>query len=43
LALAGLMGAFLWLRRRQPIASDVAPLTQEETSRLAGLMRETDG
>jgi cytochrome c-type biogenesis protein CcmH len=43
LVLAGLMGAFLWLRRRQPIAADIAPLTQEETSRLAGLMRETDG
>jgi cytochrome c-type biogenesis protein CcmH len=43
LVLAGLTGALFWLRRRQPIAADIAPLTQEETSRLAGLMRETDG
>jgi cytochrome c-type biogenesis protein CcmH len=43
LVLAGLTGAFFWLRRRQPIAADIAPLTPEETSRLAGLMRETDG
>jgi cytochrome c-type biogenesis protein CcmH/NrfF len=43
LVLFGLAGTLLWLRRRQAIAADTAPLSPEETRRLDGLMRETDG
>jgi len=43
LVLAGLAGTFLWLRRRQPVATDAAPLSPEENQRLDGLMRENDG
>jgi cytochrome c-type biogenesis protein CcmH len=43
LVLAGLAGTFVWLKRRQPVPTDTAPLTPEETSRLDGLMRENDG
>jgi len=42
LVLVGLAGTFLWLRRRQPVPADTAPLTAEETSRLDRLMREND-
>jgi cytochrome c-type biogenesis protein CcmH len=43
LVLFGLAGTLLWLRRRQAVAADTAPLSPEETRRLDGLMRETDG
>ena len=44
LVAAGLVGAVFWLRRRQSgPAPDTTPLNAEETSRLAGLMRENDG
>jgi cytochrome c-type biogenesis protein CcmH len=40
----GLIGSVIWLRRRQTVpASETAPLSAEETSRLNGLMRESDG
>jgi cytochrome c-type biogenesis protein CcmH len=39
----GLAGSLLWLRRRQTILADTAPLSPEEASRLDGLMREHDG
>ena len=42
LVLVGLAGTFLWLRRRQSVPADTAPLTAEETSRLDRLMREND-
>jgi len=42
LVVTGLVGTLLWLRRRQPIPADTPPLTEEETSRLNGLLRETD-
>jgi cytochrome c-type biogenesis protein CcmH len=42
LVVAGLAGSVLWLRRRQIASADTAPLSAEETRRLAGLMRETD-
>jgi cytochrome c-type biogenesis protein CcmH len=41
LVLSGLLGAFVWLRRRQP--EPTAPLSPEEVRRLDGLMRENDG
>jgi cytochrome c-type biogenesis protein CcmH len=43
LVVAGLVGTFLWLRRRQAASADTVPLSAEETSRLDGLMRENDG
>ena len=43
LVVVGLLGAFVWLGRRQPGAADTAPLSPEETRRLDGLMRENDG
>jgi cytochrome c-type biogenesis protein CcmH len=43
LVVAGLVGTFLWLRRRQAASADTVPLSVEETSRLDGLMRENDG
>ena len=44
LVVAGLAGSVLWLRRRQTGAANAAaPLSTEETTRLQGLMRETDG
>jgi cytochrome c-type biogenesis protein CcmH len=43
LVVAGLIGTFLWLRRRQLVSADTAPLSPEETRRLDGLMRENDG
>ena len=43
LVLAGLAGTFTWLRRRRADPAETAPLTSDETRRLAGLMRETDG
>ena len=43
LVAVGLVGAVLWLRRRQTgPATGIAPLSAEETSRLAGLMQERD-
>jgi cytochrome c-type biogenesis protein CcmH len=42
LVLFGLAGSLLWLRRRQAIPANAAPLTPEETRRLDGLMREND-
>jgi cytochrome c-type biogenesis protein CcmH len=43
LVAAGLVGTFVWLRRRQLVPADTAPLSPEETRRLDGLMRENDG
>jgi cytochrome c-type biogenesis protein CcmH len=43
LVVVGLVGTFLWLRRRQAVSADTVPLSAEETSRLDGLMRENDG
>jgi cytochrome c-type biogenesis protein CcmH len=43
LVVIGLAGSLLWLRRRQTIPADAAPLSPEETRRLDGLMRERDG
>ncbi len=43
LVVVGLVGTFLWLRRRQSGTADTAPLSPEETLRLDGLMRENDG
>jgi cytochrome c-type biogenesis protein CcmH len=42
LVVVGLLGAIFWLRRRQPVPADTAPLSPEETHRLDGLMREHD-
>jgi cytochrome c-type biogenesis protein CcmH len=43
LVVGGLLGAIVWLRRRQSVTADSAPLSPEETHRLDGLMRENDG
>jgi cytochrome c-type biogenesis protein CcmH len=43
LVAVGLAGSLLWLRRRQAVSSAIAPLSPEETQRLNGLMRESDG
>jgi cytochrome c-type biogenesis protein CcmH len=43
LVAAGLVAASLWLRRRQQVAADLAPLSADETRRLDGLLRERDG
>jgi cytochrome c-type biogenesis protein CcmH len=43
LVAVGLAGSLLWLRRRQAVSSAIAPLSPEETHRLNGLMRESDG
>jgi cytochrome c-type biogenesis protein CcmH len=40
--LVGLIGTVLWLRRRPPVAADLAPLSAQEQRRLDGLLRETD-
>jgi cytochrome c-type biogenesis protein CcmH len=42
LVLVGLLGAIVWLRRRQSAVSDAVPLSPEEARRLDGLMREND-
>ena len=43
LVVVGLLGTVLWLRRRQSVSSEMAPLTAEENTRLEGLLREHDG
>jgi cytochrome c-type biogenesis protein CcmH len=43
LVAVGLVAASLWLRRRQQVAADIAPLSADETRRLDGLLRERDG
>jgi cytochrome c-type biogenesis protein CcmH len=43
LVAAGLIGAVLWLRRRQPATAETAPLSADESRRLDGLLREKDG
>jgi cytochrome c-type biogenesis protein CcmH len=43
LVAVGLAGSLLWLRRRQAITTEAAPLSPEETHRLDGMMRESDG
>ncbi|MDR3532230.1 MAG: cytochrome c-type biogenesis protein CcmH [Rhodopila sp.] len=43
LVLLGLIGTVIWLRRRQVVPADAAPLSPEETRRLDGLLRENDG
>jgi cytochrome c-type biogenesis protein CcmH len=42
LLFAGLVGTFVWLRHRQPVPADTAPLSAKEKTRLDGLMREND-
>lgn len=42
LVVFALVGAVVWLKRRQPVPADTAPLSAEETRRLDGLMREND-
>jgi cytochrome c-type biogenesis protein CcmH len=42
LVVVGLLGTLLWLRRRQSVTPDSAPLSADETRRLDGLMREND-
>ena len=43
LVLLGLGGILTWLRRRPSGATNAAPLSAEESRRLDGLMRGTDG
>ena len=43
LVVCGLAGTLLWLRRRQSVPADTAPLDAQDTERLDQLMRETDG
>ena len=43
LVVGGLTGTLLWLRRRQSVPADTAPLNAEDTERLNRLMRESDG
>lgn len=43
LVLCGLAGTMIWLRRRQAVTADLAPLSADETRRLNGMMREKDG
>jgi cytochrome c-type biogenesis protein CcmH len=39
----GLAGTVAWLKRRQALPADIAPLNPEESRRLDGLMRGTEG
>jgi cytochrome c-type biogenesis protein CcmH len=39
----GLTGTVVWLKRRQALPADIAPLNPEESRRLDGLMRGTEG
>jgi cytochrome c-type biogenesis protein CcmH len=43
LVVVGLAGSLLWLRRRKATGIEAAPLSSEETNRLNGMLRETDG
>jgi cytochrome c-type biogenesis protein CcmH len=43
LVLAGLVGTAIWLHRRQAAPADTAPLTSDESRRLAGLLRDNEG
>jgi cytochrome c-type biogenesis protein CcmH len=43
LVLAGLAGTFIWLHRRQAAPADTAPLSPDESRRLAGLLRDNEG
>ena len=43
LVLFGLGGTLLWLRRRQAMPADAAPLSQDERRRIDTLLRESDG
>jgi cytochrome c-type biogenesis protein CcmH len=43
LVLFGLAGTFIWLHRRQAAPADAAPLSPEESRRLAGLLRDNEG
>jgi cytochrome c-type biogenesis protein CcmH len=43
LLIVGLAGTLVWLKRRQTGPVEIAPLNAEESRRLDGLMRGTDG
>ena len=43
LVVLGLIGTAFWLRRRQAAPAEVAPLSAEESRRLAGLLRDNEG
>ena len=43
LVLAGLVGTAIWLHRRQAAPADTAPLSPDESRRLAGLLRDNEG
>jgi cytochrome c-type biogenesis protein CcmH len=43
LLIVGLAGTLVWLKRRQTGPAEIAPLNAEESRRLDGLMRGTDG
>jgi cytochrome c-type biogenesis protein CcmH len=39
----GLIGTAIWLRRRQAAPTETAPLSADESRRLAGLLRDNEG
>ena len=43
LVLFGLAGTFIWLHRRQAAPAETAPLSPDESRRLAGLLRDNEG
>lgn len=43
LVVIGLAGTALWLHRRQAAPADTAPLSADESRRLAGLLRDNEG
>jgi len=43
LVLVGLAGTFIWLHRRQAAPAETAPLSPDESRRLAGLLRDNEG
>jgi cytochrome c-type biogenesis protein CcmH len=42
LVVIGLVGAVVWMKRRQPATAETEPLSAEESHRLDGLMHGTD-
>jgi cytochrome c-type biogenesis protein CcmH len=42
LVVIGLIGAVVWMKRRQPATAETEPLSAEESRRLDGLMHGTD-
>jgi cytochrome c-type biogenesis protein CcmH len=39
----GLLGTVIWLRRRQAVPAEAAPLSADESRRLDGLLRDNEG